>query len=87
MFNTNFSFRLSLVALFNLVVLAVNFGNGIEIVYEKEMPELSVKTSRLIIGERNRIAVEVANRTAQPLRGKLHLTASKLLRSCSRVAN
>ncbi|MGH9847502.1 MAG: hypothetical protein ACREEM_53090, partial [Blastocatellia bacterium] len=55
--------------------------HDVEIIYEKGLPELNVKTSRLIIGERNQVTVEVANRTTQPLRGKLHLTASRLFRS------
>jgi hypothetical protein len=55
--------------------------HDVEIVYEKGLPELDIKTARLIIGENNQVAVEVANRTAQPLKGKLHLTASRLFKS------
>jgi hypothetical protein len=49
----------------------------VEIVYEKGLPELNVKTTKLIIGEDNRVAVEVANRTAAAGRGRLMLTASR----------
>jgi hypothetical protein len=52
----------------------------VEVVYEKDVPQLVVKPARLTLGERNRIAVEVANRTAQPLRGRLQLAVSRLFR-------
>jgi hypothetical protein len=55
--------------------------HDIEIVYEKDLPELTIKTTRLNIGENNSVAVEVSNRTSRPLKGKLSLTASRLFRS------
>ncbi len=55
--------------------------HDVEIVYEKFLPELNIKTQRLIIGENNAVAVEVVNRTAQPLKGKLNLTASRGFKS------
>ncbi len=55
--------------------------HDIEIVYEKGLPELSVRTTRLNIGENNRVEVEVANRTAHPLKGKLNLTALRGFKS------
>ncbi len=47
--------------------------HDVEVFYEKGLPELSVKTSRLIIGEENKAGVEVANRASEPLKGSLHL--------------
>jgi hypothetical protein len=55
--------------------------HDVEIVYEKFLPELNIKIQRLIIGENNSVAVEVINRTAQPLKGKLNLTASRGFKS------
>jgi hypothetical protein len=51
--------------------------HDVEIVYEKGLPELNIKSTRLIIGENNSVPVEVANRSAQPLKGKLQLTAAR----------
>ncbi len=47
--------------------------HDIEIVYEKGLPELSIKNSRLIIAEDNQVQVEVANRTSSTLKGILSL--------------
>lgn len=55
--------------------------HDVEIVYEKALPELSVKTDRLIIGETNQVAVEIANRTANRINGKLALIVNRGLRS------
>jgi hypothetical protein len=55
--------------------------HDVEVVYEKGVPELNVKTARLIIGETNQVAVEVANRNSQPLRGNLVLIASQGFKS------
>jgi hypothetical protein len=55
--------------------------HDVEIVYEKFLPELNIKTQRLVIGEENQVAVEVINRTAQPLKGKLNLTALRGFKS------
>ncbi|MGE3439285.1 MAG: beta-galactosidase [Blastocatellales bacterium] len=55
--------------------------HDVEIVYEKNAPEINIKTQRLIIGENNSVVVEVANRTAQQLKGKLNLTASRIFKS------
>lgn len=55
--------------------------HDVEIVYEKFLPELNIRTQRLIIGESNTVAVEVANRSAQPLKGKLNLAASRGFKS------
>lgn len=55
--------------------------HDVEIVYEKGPPELSVKTTRLIIGADNQVLVEVANRTAQPRAGKLQLAATRLFKT------
>ncbi|MGE0885106.1 MAG: beta-galactosidase [Blastocatellales bacterium] len=55
--------------------------HDVEIVYEKALPELNVKTDRLIIGETNQVAVEIANRTANRINGKLSLIVNRGLRS------
>ncbi len=55
--------------------------HDVEIVYETGLPELNVKTARLNIGENNQVTVEVANRTSQPLKGKLSLIATRLFKS------
>ena len=55
--------------------------HDIEIVYEKNPPELNIKTARLLAGENNSVVVAVANRTAQSLKGKLTLTASRCFKS------
>ncbi len=55
--------------------------HDVEIVYEKKLPELTIKTQRLIIGENNPVAVAVVNRSAQSLKGKLTLTASRGFKS------
>ncbi|HKQ80184.1 MAG TPA: beta-galactosidase [Blastocatellia bacterium] len=55
--------------------------HDVEIVYEKNLPELNIKTARLLIGENNSVAVAVANRSAQSLKGKLTLTASRCFKS------
>ncbi|MEO6723828.1 MAG: beta-galactosidase [Blastocatellia bacterium] len=49
----------------------------VEIIYEKGLPELNVKTTRLIVGESNQVAVEIANRTPAAVRGKLLLAAAR----------
>lgn len=53
----------------------------IEIVYEALAPTIAIKPARLILGETNPVLVEVANRSAQPLKGRLVLTASRLFRT------
>ncbi|HEX8998327.1 MAG TPA: beta-galactosidase [Blastocatellia bacterium] len=53
----------------------------VEIVYETSLPQLTVKTTRLIIGETNPVTVEIANRTARRLAGKLALSAQHGLRT------
>jgi hypothetical protein len=55
--------------------------HDVEVVYEKGLPELIVRTGRLIIGENNQVAVEVDNRTSQPLAGKLNLHMLRGLKS------
>jgi Glycosyl hydrolases family 35 len=55
--------------------------HDVEIVYEKNLPELNIKTARLVIGENNSVAVAVANRSAQSLKGILTLTASRCFKS------
>jgi hypothetical protein len=55
--------------------------HDVEIVYERFIPELNIKTERLIIGEENQVAVEVVNRTPRPLKGKLNLHASRCFKS------
>ncbi len=55
--------------------------HDVEIVYEKVWPELKVKTDRLIIGETNQVAVEIVNRTANRINGKLALIVNRGLRS------
>lgn len=55
--------------------------HDVEIVYEKGTPELKIKTDRLIIGETNQVAVEVANRTSNRINGKLSLIVNRGLRS------
>src|SRR5262245_56094535 len=55
--------------------------HDVEIVYEKNQPELHIKTARLVIGENNSVAVAVANRSRQPLKGRLTLTASRCFKS------
>ncbi|MDX2040820.1 MAG: beta-galactosidase [Acidobacteriota bacterium] len=53
----------------------------VEIVYERGLPELAVKTAKLIIGETNQVAVEITNRTAAAaVRGKLKLSVDRLFR-------
>ncbi len=53
----------------------------VEIVYERNQPELTVKTTKLIIGETNQVAVELTNRTAAAaVRGKLTLTVDRMFR-------
>ena len=52
----------------------------IEIVYEALAPALAIQPARLILGETNAVVVEVANRAAAPLRGRLVLTVSRLFR-------
>lgn len=54
--------------------------HDVEIVYEKSLLELSVKTTRLISGADNGVLVEVANRTPQMRAGQLHLTATRLFK-------
>jgi len=49
----------------------------VEIVYETGLPEVRVRTTKLIIGETNQVAVEVANRTATAMRGKLALNSTR----------
>ncbi|MBS1788868.1 MAG: beta-galactosidase [Acidobacteria bacterium] len=52
-----------------------------EVVYERNLPELVVKTTKLIIGETNQVAVEITNRTAAAaVRGKLTLNVARLFR-------
>lgn len=54
----------------------------VEIVYERGLPELTIKTAKLIIGETNQVAVEIQNRTAAAaVRGKLKLSVDRLFRS------
>src|SRR5262249_57178509 len=55
--------------------------HDVEIVYEKNPPELNIKTTRLVIGENNPVAVAVVNRTTRSLKGKLTLTASRCFNS------
>ena len=55
--------------------------HDVEIVYEKNLPELNIKTERLIIGENNAVTVAAANRTTEPLKGKLNLTVSRGFKS------
>ncbi len=53
----------------------------VEIVYERNLPELTIKTTKLIIGETNQVAVELSNRTAAAaVRGKLALSVDRLFR-------
>ena len=53
----------------------------VEVVYERGLPELTVKPAKLIIGETNQVAVEITNRTAAAaVRGKLQLTVARLFR-------
>ena len=53
----------------------------VEIVYERGLPELAIKTAKLIIGETNQVAVELSNRTAAAaVRGKLTLSVARLFR-------
>ncbi|MDQ3011475.1 MAG: beta-galactosidase [Acidobacteriota bacterium] len=49
----------------------------VEIIYETGLSELNVKTTKLIIGDNNQVAVEVSNRTAIAVRGKLLLAAAR----------
>ncbi|MCI0523683.1 MAG: hypothetical protein L0Y75_00330, partial [Acidobacteria bacterium] len=51
------------------------------IVYETGLPDLNVKTSRLIIGDDNLITVDVVNRTTDAIRGSLRLIATRSLKS------
>jgi hypothetical protein len=51
--------------------------HDVEIVYETGLPEVNVKTTKLIIGETNQVAVAIANRTATAVRGKLLLAAAR----------
>jgi beta-galactosidase GanA len=55
--------------------------HDVEIVYETGLPEVNVKTSRLNIGAGNQVTVEIANRAARPLKGKLSLIATRLFKS------
>jgi hypothetical protein len=55
--------------------------HDVEIVYEKGLPELNIKTTRLISSADNQVLVEVANRTAQARTGKLQLTATRLFKT------
>lgn len=51
----------------------------VEIVYERGLPELAIKTTKLIIGETNQMTVELSNRTAATaVRGKLMLGVDRL---------
>lgn len=52
----------------------------VEIVCEKSAPELKILSDRLIIGEANRVSVEVRNTTSQPLAGELELSVSRGLK-------
>ncbi len=53
----------------------------VEVIYERGLPELAVKTAKLIIGETNQVAVEISNRTAAAaVRGKLILSVDRLFR-------
>ncbi|HQR33666.1 MAG TPA: beta-galactosidase [Blastocatellia bacterium] len=53
----------------------------VEVIYERGLPELAIKTAKLIIGETNQVAVEITNRTAAAaVRGKLQLTVAHLFR-------
>lgn len=53
----------------------------VEIVYERNLPELTIKTTKLIIGETNQVAVELSNRTAAAaVRGKLALAVDRMFR-------
>lgn len=53
----------------------------VEVAYERGLPELAIKTTKLIIGETNQVAVEISSRTAAAaVRGKLQLTATRLFR-------
>ncbi len=55
--------------------------HDVEIVYERNSPELKINTSRLAIGESNSVAVSLINRSAQPLKGKLILTATRCFKT------
>ena len=51
----------------------------VEIVYERGLPELAIKTTKLIIGETNQVTVDLSNRTAAAaVRGKLLLSVDRL---------
>ena len=53
----------------------------VEIVYERGLPELTIKPAKLIIGETNQVAVEISNRAAAAaVRGKLSLSVDRLFR-------
>lgn len=53
----------------------------VEVVYERNLPELAIKTTKLVIGETNQVAVEITNRTAAAaVRGKLTLFVDRLFR-------
>lgn len=53
----------------------------VEIVYERGLPELTIKPAKLIIGQTNQVAVELSNRTAaSAVRGKLTLSVDRLFR-------
>lgn len=53
----------------------------VEVIYERVLPELTIKTAKLIIGETNQVAVEISNRTAAAaVRGKLKLSVDRLFR-------
>ena len=51
--------------------------HDVEVAYEKGLPQLQIKTTRLIIGETNRVAIEVANPGMRPLNARLYLIAAR----------
>ncbi|MEK7833730.1 MAG: hypothetical protein AAB401_21765, partial [Acidobacteriota bacterium] len=54
----------------------------VEVGYERGLPELAIKTAKLIIGETNQVAIEISNRTdAAAVRGKLKLSVDRLFRT------
>ncbi|MGE0100944.1 MAG: beta-galactosidase [Blastocatellales bacterium] len=55
--------------------------HDVEILYEKNLPQIEIKPIRLTIGQENEISVAVANPTAQPLKGSLELTIRRGLKS------
>ncbi|QQS48899.1 MAG: beta-galactosidase [Acidobacteriota bacterium] len=54
--------------------------HDVEILYENNLPQIEIKTDRLIIGQENEISVSVANPTAQPFKGSLELTIRRGLK-------